>query len=368
MIFSLAADGALDIPLSILNEHSFGVRSIAFSSDSRWLCSLGDLHDGFVYVWSINEKTGSGKLHYSNKCQNAQEIGWIGNNIVSFGIRHVKVWRMETISMSSPSKIRYDSENNAEQLPSSFSPKTLQGRNCLLGSLIDSVFTCFAAISESRAVLCTDRGDICLLLLDESDHSQRILKVAQADFSVICVTVEERRECIWIGGKDGHVKAISLHDLDMLESAVGLPRSSEATALCSIRPTHTNLDILAIGVVLDRVITVGSDHTIELRQVEMSNDEITVGVMCKRISAHDSAVLGVSILHKPNKKDSDFMTWSAGGAILFWLFDGSYKGNIQIELDQSSPQSEYDPNQLKVVRASCFDDFYISGDRDGILR
>lgn len=364
----MAADSLLDIPLSVLNEHSFGVRSIAFSFDSRWLCSLGDLHDGFVYVWSINEKTGSGRLHSSNKCQNAQNIGWVGHSIVSFGVRHVKVWRMEAISLSSPSKSRCDSEYAFEQLQGSPAPRTLQGRNCLLGPLMDSVFTCFVAISKDSAVLCTDRGDVCLLLLDESEQSQRLLKVAQMDFSITCITLEKRREHIWIGGKDGNVTSIPLCGLNPSESVVGSLWSSEVATLRYSDITAIKPNILAIGFVLDRVITVDSDHTIELRQVEISNDIASVGVECKRMPAHDSAVLGVSVLHQPNKNDSDFLTWSVSGVILFWLFDGSYKGVFQIELDQSSSQSECDPNQLKVVRASCFDDFYVSGDRNGVLR
>lgn len=364
----MATDGLLDIPLCMLNEHSFGVRSVAFSFDSRWLCSLGDLHDGFVYVWSINEKTGSGRLHSSNKCQNAQNIGWVGHSIVSFGIRHVKVWRIEAIPPSSPFKLRSEQEYAVEQLQSSPAPKTLQGRNCLLGSLMDSAFTCFVAISKDRAVICTDQGDVCLLLLDESDQSQRLIKVAQLDFGITCVTMEKLRQCVWIGGKDGNIRAISLHELSLSDSVVGSLWSPDVTVLRYNDSVPKKPNILAIGVVLDRVITVDSGHTIELKEVDISNDKFSIGSECKRMPAHDSAVLGVSILHQPNKSESDFMTWSANGMIIFWLFDGSYKGDFQIELDQSSSQSECDSNQLKVVRASCFDDFYVSGDRDGVLR
>ena len=43
----------------MLTEHSnFGIRSVAFSPDSRWLCSLGNINDGFIFLWSIS-KNGS---------------------------------------------------------------------------------------------------------------------------------------------------------------------------------------------------------------------------------------------------------------------------------------------------------------------
>lgn len=352
----------------MLNEHSFGVRSIEFSHDSRWLCSLGDIHDGYIYVWSINERNGLGKLHSSNKCQNAQKIGWVGHSIISFGIRHVKVWRIEALSTSSPSKIRYESDNLAEQLPGSPAPRTLQGRNCLLGPLIDSVFTCFAAISDDEAVLCTDQGDICLLLLDESECSQRLLKVTQIDFRVVCVTMDKRRGCIWLGGKEDKIKAISLDDLKHSESAKGFSRSSNPIISRASGTSYMKPDILAIGVIRDQVTIVDSDHTVELQRVEMHNNTILIGTECQRMPAHNSAVLGVSTLHQPNKSKSDFLTWSANGSVLFWLFDGSYQGSFQIELNQSFSQSDCDANQLKVVRELCFDDYYVSGDKDGVLR
>lgn len=83
LIFSLL-DTSSDTPLAILNEHTFGVRAVAFSSDQKYLASLGSPNDGFLYVWSINQRTGAPKLHSSNKCTTSiKQMIWLGNSIVT---------------------------------------------------------------------------------------------------------------------------------------------------------------------------------------------------------------------------------------------------------------------------------------------
>lgn len=82
LIFSLELSS--NIPLSIITEHSFGVRSLAFSPDSQYLATLGDMNDGFLFVWAINSKTGSARLHSTNKCTSTiHDMAWVGNNLVT---------------------------------------------------------------------------------------------------------------------------------------------------------------------------------------------------------------------------------------------------------------------------------------------
>ena len=63
--------------MTILSDHSFGVSSIAFSQDSQWLCTLGNEYDGFIFIYTINVKTGTAKLHSSNKCSNVRRVTWV---------------------------------------------------------------------------------------------------------------------------------------------------------------------------------------------------------------------------------------------------------------------------------------------------
>ena len=83
LIFALQ-DTSSDTPLVILNEHTFGVRAVAFSPDQKYLASLGTANDGFLYVWSINQRTGAAKLHSSNKCTSfIKQMIWLGSSILT---------------------------------------------------------------------------------------------------------------------------------------------------------------------------------------------------------------------------------------------------------------------------------------------
>ncbi len=84
LIFSLQ-DTSSDTPLVIINEHTFGVRAVAFSPDQKYLASLGTANDGFLYVWSINQRTAAVKLHSSNKCTSfVKQMIWLGSSIVTY--------------------------------------------------------------------------------------------------------------------------------------------------------------------------------------------------------------------------------------------------------------------------------------------
>lgn len=87
LIFSAAKDSPPDIPLSILNEHTVGVRGLAFSANSQYLATLGDVNDGFLFVWSINLKNGSAKLHSTNKCTAfVRDMCWMGRTLITYAL------------------------------------------------------------------------------------------------------------------------------------------------------------------------------------------------------------------------------------------------------------------------------------------
>lgn len=74
----------------MLTEHSFGVRSLAFSSDSQYLATLGDMNDGFLFVWAINLRTGAAKLHSTNKCTSfIRDMCWMGQTLITY---EISIW------------------------------------------------------------------------------------------------------------------------------------------------------------------------------------------------------------------------------------------------------------------------------------
>ena len=285
----------------------------------------------------------------------------MGHSVVSVGIRHVKVWR----APSSPSRTRLESDNRSTESPGSPMPKAFIGRNCLLGPLMDATFTSIATISDSRAVLCTAQGDVCLL--DDSHKAQRLERVAQVEFGILCVAFDHTNGLLWIGGKQGTTR--SMHIDDLIKPMMVPLVAPVGTSLLSSASSGTVPDTMAIGLVRGRVITIDSNRIIELRGVADSKRAPGMHFDSKRLPAHESSVLGVSnLLPKFNLEDPDFFTFSARGTVLFWLLDGKCTSSMRIPLDPPLHPGNGDTNDLKIVVPLESDENMLSGDKKGVLR
>lgn len=287
----------------------------------------------------------------------------MGSNVISVGTRHVKVWRLNHAEPISPSKGRPDMTKGYDIPPSSPVPKTFPGRNCLLGSLIDAVFTSVVAISQNKAIICTEQGDICLL--DDSDQNQRLEKVAHVDFKVLCVSVEISRDCVIVGGAEGKNKVLSMQNLEKLEvilNSASVPSRSDSASQHVERALS---DIVAIGFLSkDECFALDASHSLCIMDLEKLKLHDPTAIL-KQVAAHNSAVLGVSTLLQPNKQAADFFTWSSQGTALFWTVDGSCTYKFKIPLDQEPDAENYESNELKVLRASPSADFFVFGDKHG---
>lgn len=351
-MFSAAPEAPTDIPLAVLTDHTFGIQSVAFSPDSRWLCSLGNSHDAFLLLYSVNAKTGSARLHSSNKCSNVENMIWIGDSILTFGTRHAKIWRTE--KAASPTKARLVSDKDSVSVGSP-GPKTFAGRNCVLGPLIDAIFTAATGISHERAILATSNGDICLL--DNSSPAPHLEKIDDLPFSVQCVYFDGDTSLVWFGGADGQIKALSVGSL-VQRTYPELARQNSGNA-------KSGRDIIALGAVRNRLVTLDSDHVIGLRKLEEGNNSSD----CKRLPAHESAVLGTcSLTHWSENERADFLTYSARGTVLFWNLDGRCCGKLELAMEQAQDGPLVDPNEIKVIIAAEGEQILISGDKRGALR
>ena len=366
LIFSTSIYASLDTPLSILCDHSFGVSAVAFSVDSHWVCTLGNTFDAFILIYSIDTKNGSARLHSSNKCSNVNFVAWMGQSVISIGTRHVKVWRVETLA-SSPSKLRLDIDHTVSTLPRISAPKTLMGRNCLLGPLIDATFTAVVAISDQKAILCTSQGDICLL--DDTQQAQNLVKIARVEFGILCIAFDKHNDRIIVSGYGGIFQPIILNELleqTRFSSSLDISLSHFRNFSSS---TDQNGAIVAIGIVRERMITIDSNRTIEIKLIDNSDERRSEPIAFKRLTAHRSAVLGIcSLSSKSMGKNADFLTFSATGTVLFWRLNGECTGSIEIPLEQPHTAEEGDRNELKVVAHSDDGDFLVTGDKSGVVR
>ncbi|KAF2090423.1 WD40 repeat-like protein [Saccharata proteae CBS 121410] len=362
LIFSTAPNAPSDTPLTSISDHTFGVQCVAFSPDSQYLASLGAPNDGFLYIWSINPRTGSAQLHASNKCTNhVNKIAWLGNSLIAVGTRHCKVWRVDDANAN-------HSKTRPSDVASPFNNRTLPGRNCLLGSLLEANFTSVVPVTPTKAIISSDRGHICLL--DDSDKSQKFYMVAHAKFPVTSMAADSNG-LLHISGFNGDMTSMSIAELIAAKSPPASPTGSNSShrsdspsgGLVYGDATY----MIAMGTICDLLVTLDSRHAIRLMKLGGSTGDSCSRTLLQQLPAHGEAVMGVRPVSSPNMFNASFYTWSAGGTVLFWSQDGANKGRLQVPVDQLADGSD-EPNELRVARVSSNAAFLVSGDRYGVLR
>ncbi|CAD0084116.1 unnamed protein product [Aureobasidium vineae] len=354
LVFSLADKSFADSPVSSICEHTFGVQSVSFGPDSRYLASLGTVNDGFLYIWSIDERGGTPTLVASNKCTtNVRHMAWMGCSLVTVGLRFIKVWRPNDL----PASVNENSERGYGLYNRQHKP--LAGRNTLLGDLLDATFTCVASFSETKAIICTDGGDVCIL--DDEDKAQRLIRVANVDFSITAACLGPDNKII-ITGLDGSIEVLDLDQLSRTLISPNTPPGRKASA----KPSNSGY--VAVGSVGNAIVTVDNSHGIQLRHVSpKSRDDDPNHEVMRKLPAHSDAVLGVRAVTAPNEQDIAFITWSANGTIIFWSSECEAKARICVSMDQYVDMYNV-VNELKTVVAFSDVSHAISGDKYGVLR
>ncbi|EME88232.1 uncharacterized protein MYCFIDRAFT_123906, partial [Pseudocercospora fijiensis CIRAD86] len=343
LIFS-ARDGSSEAPLCTLSEHTFGVMAVRFSPDSRYLASLGTVNDGFLYVWSIEERTGLASLYASNKCTSLiYSMAWCGRSIVTVGLRFVKVWRPEEEVFEVRERDRNAVTTPRQKHDSKFadfgnsilSPKhrVLAGKNSLLGDLLEAVFISVLAISNSKALVCAEGGEICLL--DDSARMQTLTLVANAGMRISAARLDNQ-----------HIASTS-------------PTKSSQSGM---RPAHT----VALATLGDAVVEINSDRVISLFKPGLSL-RASESLRPRRLPAHQDAVLGVLPVQAMSLSHAAFLTFSGSGMVRFWNLDGdSTSEAVEMPINDFS-QTEGTPNELRAVALLVNGQYIAGGDRYGTI-
>ncbi|KAL4867721.1 hypothetical protein BDV12DRAFT_170957 [Aspergillus spectabilis] len=359
LIFSTAKDAPPDVPLTILTEHSFGVRALAWSPNSQYLATLGDVNDGFLFIWSVSLKNGSAKLHSTNKCTTIiRDMTWVGEALITVGLRHIKVWRLPDMRPRSPSKSR----TNTGDIPNSAVPKALSGRNCVLGSLADNTFTSVIRISDSEAVVGTDSGALCLV--DENEGNAKLILIQYMEFGITSLTVDSDQTCIWIGGRGRRMRKLAMESLQMSSN----PSSPRTSSWSPVAPKSKEPAITCIGSLTSHLVTVDGTKAIHIYPINELNDRGEYYEAGITMPAHRDSVLGIGQLLTPNYLGADFFTWSCKGGVKFWTTQGECRDTRTVNLEQLSGGDDDTPNGLKILRATSDMELFASGDKLGVLR
>ena len=284
----------------------------------------------------------------------------LAKRLYRVGTRHVKLWRVGDQAQISPSKARF----NQDLLSGTASPgpKALSGRNCLLGSMIDATFTCVTAVSDKKAILCTEMGYVCLL--DDSDGQQKLGFTTQVDFPITSAVYDRDTGICWIGGRDSRIESLKVEGLQITEVGADhlLP-----FAHTSPRSNSKRCSVTALGAFPNLLVSVDSYHAIKIYNPdgEVPPAQLTA---VKELQAHKEAVLGVTVLQAPGQLGAAFCTWSSGGAVAFWDVSGKSKGNFLVDLEQHPLSDDETPNELRILRTINDGQTFVSGDRYGVIR
>ncbi|KAI1781011.1 WD domain-containing protein [Hypoxylon cercidicola] len=349
LIFSLE-DNSSDTPLVSISEHAHGVKAVAWSPDSKYLASLGAANDGFLYIWRIDTKTGAAKLFQQNRCTSyIRGMIWVGSSLITLGVRHVKVWRVEEGQSTSPMKQKFMGEASLAPQPHQ---KTLPGRNVLLNSMIEATFSCAAAIDDSKAIICSETGDVCLF--DDTDKQMKLIHVLESGFVTTCVAI--RGNVIYLGGKSGN--------LAILDLASFVKRSPDSL--------RTNIDsfagLFALGFLEENMVTVDSNRSIHIWGFDEDPGQLDLKSPIP-IPGHQDSILGVDALSRPNVPGADFYSWSGSGQVILWDAEGRIKSSFRVPLEEACFEDENDlVNQLTLVRATEGGRFFVTGDKLGVVK
>lgn len=351
LIFSLK-DSSSDTPLVSISEHGFGVRAVAWSPDGRFLASLGTANDGVVFIWKIDPRTGSARLFQQSRCTaSVSGMIWLGSNLITFGTRHVRAWKVvdESTRPPSPTKRTNSSESNLLSPPQ----KTLPGRNVLLGSLLENSFTCGLPLDDSHALLCSDSGDLCIL--DNLSGQMKLTRFTTMEYGITCCT--RYGPMVLIGGRNGQVAKLGVES--MVNGASDAVISEERGLLV----------LAAMGFVQDQLVTIDSDRSISIWQAQVLPTRNTEVSSRTTLPGQNEPVLGIQSLTYTAASGSAFFTWSASGKILLWNLDGCILKSFEITVDEIYSGNDIEPiNQLCVVRADETGTIFAAGDRVGVLR
>lgn len=369
LIFRIG-DDVSEMPAASVAEHSFGVHALAFSLDSRCLASLGTVNDGFLHIWNVDDRTGATTLYASNKCTSTINcMEWLGRSIVTVGLRFIKIWRPDEDNMAA--EVRNSEPNGgvvtprlkADPRPSEFTNsiltprhKVLAGKNSLLGDMLEN-FVCLLPIDDSKAVICAESGEVCLL--DDSERTQTLTCSHTTDFRISAARLDNRGQ-LHIAGTLGEAKIMSLDDLYRSQSPNKTGRSKTRRA---VQPRSTI--ITAMATIGDIIVELDSQRGIRLTE-SADSDEEAIEAFSHQLPAHEDAVLGVHCIESAELPNAAFLTFSGTGTIQLWDGQGVLAGRLIVPID-TSPDMYGLCNELKAVTDLVNGSLIAAGDKYGTL-
>ncbi|KAM9924211.1 hypothetical protein OXX59_004684 [Metschnikowia pulcherrima] len=207
LLFSLAPDSASQ-PFAVIREHTFGVEHVEFAPNSRYLCSLGTVNDGFLHVWKYSATTVTHRA--ANKCTNTvNDVLWHANatefgEIVTLGLRSIRIWSLDTREPNSPSKVA-----------------ALRGRNIILGRFLESNFQAAIPLGEDE-ILIQELTNYYLLSLK---GDPQIHQIVLDSTKISGIAVDTSENAIWVLDHDFMSQTLSSQELTLVSETEAEPNN-----------------------------------------------------------------------------------------------------------------------------------------------
>ncbi|KAG7665852.1 uncharacterized protein J8A68_000678 [[Candida] subhashii] len=254
LLFSLAPNSSHS-PIMIIYEHSFGINSLAFSPDSKYLCSLGVVNDGYINIWKLGQ-SGAGLIG-SNRCTSViNRMIWHEKaGIITLGLRIIKIWKFEH-----DNKIDNGSGSGRNRV------EVLKGKNCILGQLMNSNFIDGAILNDDEVLVITSSNSLLVLKLQNNfDIGAKLVSLQKPGFDFGSVVVDYEREKVWFGTGDYSVMSMNISEL---------VQTGDVEARCPSpkKEQYSSKSIIKVCNISDEYITYLTDtETIKLHHKETNS-------------------------------------------------------------------------------------------------
>ena len=362
LLFSTTEDALTDIPTSTVTDHTYGLRCVAFSSDMKYLATLGDYKDGFLFIWTFNSRTGQLTLHSANKCTaNICDMTWCGDNLITVGTRSIRIWQVQVATKQSPTR---RPRFRASEVPSSPGPAPLHGRNVILGPMGDCTFTCITPIEEGKVIIGTETGHLCLVDVQTALDLKVLRKLNLAISSIAFVSTQS---ALLVGTSRG-VQREDLDNLRKEETTSSHRYSPRKPPRLSIRRSlgllhETEKSLIAIGSLANHTISLDNDGSLQIQHNSLEESDRSQPTF----AAHKSVILGVQTLPDSAGRGS-FFTYSKNGEVKFWNMQGTLLKQETLALDPTESYGDSCENELTRLLFLPSGDCSIAGDRLGVLK
>ncbi|EEQ41202.1 WD domain, G-beta repeat family protein [Clavispora lusitaniae] len=337
LLYSLAPD-ATGSPFAVIHEHNFGVRHLAFSPDSKYFCSLGNISDGFLHVWKYSANAIS--LKAGNKCSSViNDLIWHDNGseygqIIALGLRFLKCWTYEP------------SESNGSKI------SVLKGRPTVLGKYLPLNFKEASSVNTDE-ILLTD-GNILFVY---SPEASTLVPVLYQPSGLNGLSINFSSQKVYYFDDSSEFHTLHLSDLKVIADPQ-LPSSPTRS------PGELSRNLLNLSVTADsgpskviKAFTYDDENLLYLTNHE------TICIFNKQKETSHSAI------GAPNKALTG-MKRSTSGDILVFSKDGDVSlllpdNTFQNLFNHTLPKVETIANELTAVE--YFKDYLFIGDKFGQL-